>query len=66
MRTLANLIADESGQDLIEYAMMAALIGLGSIATLRGLASEISNTFVAVGNALHSKCPPGVSCITGR
>ena len=28
MRKLANLVADDSGQDLIEYAMLAALVGL--------------------------------------
>ena len=29
---LNNLIAEESGQDLIEYALVAALVGLGSVA----------------------------------
>ena len=49
---LNNLIAEESGQDLIEYALVAALVGLGSVASMQGLASSISNAFAGVGNAL--------------
>jgi len=47
-----NLISDESGQDLIEYALVAALVGLGSVAAMSGLANSIGNTFNGVGNAL--------------
>jgi pilus assembly protein Flp/PilA len=47
-----NLIAEESGQDLIEYALVAALVGLGSVAAMNGLASSIANTFNGIGNAL--------------
>jgi pilus assembly protein Flp/PilA len=49
---LNNLIAEESGQDLIEYALVAALVGLGSVASMQGLATSISNTFAGIGNAL--------------
>jgi len=49
---LNNLMMDESGQDLIEYALVAALVGLGSVASMNGLASSIANTFNGVGNAL--------------
>jgi pilus assembly protein Flp/PilA len=49
---LNNLIAEESGQDLIEYALVAALVGLGSVAAMQGLASSIANTFSGIGNAL--------------
>ena len=38
-----NLISDESGQDLIEYALVAALVGLGSVAAMSGLANSIGN-----------------------
>jgi len=47
-----NLISDESGQDLIEYALVAALVGLGSVAAMTGLANSIANTFNGVGTAL--------------
>jgi pilus assembly protein Flp/PilA len=51
---LKNLIAEESGQDLIEYALVAALVGLGSIASMQGLASSIANTFTSISTALSS------------
>jgi pilus assembly protein Flp/PilA len=49
---LKNLMTEESGQDLIEYALVAALVGLGSVAAMSGLANSISSTFNGVGNAL--------------
>jgi pilus assembly protein Flp/PilA len=51
---LKNLIAEESGQDLIEYALVAALVGLGSIASMQGLATSIANTFTSVSTALSA------------
>ena len=49
---LKNLIVEESGQDLIEYALVAALVGLGAVAAMRGLGTQIGNTFNAVGTGL--------------
>jgi len=49
---LTNLVAEESGQDLIEYALVAALVGLGCIASMQNLAASIGNAFAGVGNAL--------------
>lgn len=49
---LKNLMTEESGQDLIEYALVAALVGLGSVVAMQGLANSIANTFTGVGNAL--------------
>jgi pilus assembly protein Flp/PilA len=49
---LSNLMTDESGQDLIEYALVAALVGLGSVASMQGLANSIATTFSGVSNAL--------------
>ena len=51
-QALNNLMADESGQDLIEYALVAALVGLGSVAAMNTLSGSIANTFSGVGNAL--------------
>jgi pilus assembly protein Flp/PilA len=36
---------DESGQDLIEYALVALLIALGAIAGMGQAASSINNEF---------------------
>jgi Flp pilus assembly pilin Flp len=41
--------ADDSGQDLIEYALVAALVGLGAIASVKGLAYSLRNAFNGVG-----------------
>jgi pilus assembly protein Flp/PilA len=49
---IKQLVADESGQDLIEYALVAALVGLGSVASMNGLAGSIANTFNGIGNTL--------------
>ena len=48
------MLRDESGQDLIEYALVAALIALGAVAAMGALANEISNSFSAVGVKLSS------------
>lgn len=47
-----NLLLEESGQDLIEYALVAALVGLGAILSMRSLDNSLSNAFTGVGNAL--------------
>jgi pilus assembly protein Flp/PilA len=49
---LKNLINEESGQDLIEYALVAALVGLGSVASMNSLATSIANAFNGVNTAL--------------
>ena len=38
---LMQLATEESGQDLIEYALVAALVGLGSISAISGLTNAI-------------------------
>ncbi len=49
-----NLIVEDSGQDLIEYALVAALVGLGAVAAMKGLSNSIGNTFNGMGNSLTS------------
>jgi len=48
----AAFMNDESGQDLIEYALVAGLIALGAIAAMTGLSGKIGNAFNTVGNNL--------------
>ena len=43
---------DESGQDLIEYALVAALIGLGATTTMRTLATSIGTALTGIGTRL--------------
>ena len=49
---LKNLHRDESGQDLIEYALLAALIALAATAGMNVVASDINNAFSVIGSKL--------------
>jgi len=51
---LNNVWQDESGQDLIEYALVAGLVGLSCVASLSSLASAIVSSFTGMGNTLTS------------
>ena len=48
------LASDESGQNLIEYALVAALIALACVSTMTGLGTTIGNAFTTVGTKLTS------------
>ncbi len=52
--TLKNLLREESGQDLIEYALVAALIALGCISAMKGLATGLSTAFSTISSDLSS------------
>jgi pilus assembly protein Flp/PilA len=49
---LSNLLKDESGQDLIEYALVAAIVSLAAVTTLGTLATSITGAFTKIGSAL--------------
>lgn len=49
-----TLHREESGQDLIEYALVAALIALAATAGMRDLADKINTAFGTVGNLLNN------------
>jgi pilus assembly protein Flp/PilA len=51
---LHNLLREDSGQDLIEYALVAAVLALATVAGMTTLASNISNAFSVVGSKLSS------------
>lgn len=51
-RTLLDFLHDESGQDLIEYALVAAVMALGAAATMRTLASTIGNALGSIGSRM--------------
>jgi len=48
----ARFVREESGQDLIEYSLLAALIAVASIAAMNTLAGDINGIFAKVGDAL--------------
>ena len=51
---LRELLVREDGQDLVEYALVLALIALGATAGMSTLASDLSNAFSAIGNTISS------------
>ena len=55
VRTLVmNLHQSESGQDLIEYALVTALIAFGATAGMSTVADYINNAFSKIGSKLSS------------
>ena len=49
---MQRLIKREEGQDLIEYALVVALIAFAAIASMQTVANDINLLFAAIGNAL--------------
>jgi len=51
---LSTLLCDESGQDLIEYALVAAIIALGATAAMTTVSKNITAVFTKIGTSLSS------------
>jgi pilus assembly protein Flp/PilA len=49
---IQNLLSREEGQDLIEYALVVALIALAATAGMTTLAKDINNAFTNIGTIL--------------
>ena len=49
-----RLHQEDSGQDLIEYALLAALIALAATVGMSTVASNINNAFVKIGSKLST------------
>ena len=51
-----NLVSCDEGQDLVEYALVVALIALSAVTSMKALAKAISTTFGGIsttfGNAI--------------
>jgi pilus assembly protein Flp/PilA len=43
------MIKDESGQDMVEYAIVMGLIAMGATATMKTLATTIGAGFTSIG-----------------
>jgi len=43
-----DLMSREEGQDLVEYALVVALIALGAVASMRTVATSISTEFSVI------------------
>ena len=51
---IQTLLSREEGQDLIEYALVVALIALAATAGMTTLAKDINNAFLNIGNTLNT------------
>ena len=45
---VTRLMEEEAGQDLIEYALLAALIALGTVVAVKGLSTKTSAAFKSI------------------
>jgi pilus assembly protein Flp/PilA len=54
MQNLKSSLMQEEGQDLVEYALVVALIALAATAGMRTLASDINNAFNGIGTTLNT------------
>lgn len=48
----AQIFRNDEGQDLIEYALIAALIALAATAGMQTVANDINTAFTNIGNKL--------------
>ena len=53
MKALKNFIVREEGQDLVEYALLAALLSIVSIVILGTLGESIREVWVQINQALQ-------------
>ena len=52
--TLKSLMAREEGQDLVEYALVVALIAFGAITGMKFLATGLNNAFDTIADVLST------------
>lgn len=51
---IKDLIAREEGQDLVEYALVVALIAFGAVTSMKALGTEIKTAFSTISSELSS------------
>ena len=51
-KLLLHFVRETEGQDLIEYALLAALIGLATTVAMGALAGSISTEFGTIGTSV--------------
>ena len=50
--TSARLVREDDGQDMIEYAVLAAFISIVAIVTIRAIGPLVDDIYVAIRGAL--------------
>ena len=59
MRAMAHAFKDESGLDLVEYALGMAVVGLGVISSVSTLANGVYNAAIALSSAIGAAVASG-------
>jgi Flp pilus assembly pilin Flp len=54
---LRKLWKDQSGQDLVEYALLLVLLGLAAIAATNTLSGAVQNTFKSAAATIQQQVP---------
>ena len=49
---MQNLLNNEEGQDLIEYALLAALIATAAITSAKGIATAVNSVFTTITSSI--------------
>jgi len=57
LKSLNRLHQDQSGQGLVEYALILALVAFAAVVAMQTLAQDINNAFVGIGTILSSYVP---------
>jgi len=57
LQFLKTFAVDDSGQDLIEYALVAALVAVAAVSALRVLQNTVGSAFTGVNGALSNAVP---------
>jgi pilus assembly protein Flp/PilA len=57
LSVMLQTLKDENGQDLIEYALVVALIAFAATAGMSGLAASINTAFNHMGTTLSTYVP---------
>jgi Flp pilus assembly pilin Flp len=56
--TLARLVRNDTGQDLIEYGLLIGIIAMGAVTVLPSIATKMGIAFVQWGNNINNQWIP--------
>jgi pilus assembly protein Flp/PilA len=54
---MRSLLRDESAQDLLEYALLTALIALAAVAAIRAAGVSVQGVFTSISTAIAGALP---------
>ena len=53
-KLVTEFLKEEQGQDLIEYTLVAALIGFAAVAGMNTLAGDLNDAFSKIGSKVNA------------